>query len=326
MGILENMPKVFITRRIPESGINLLKEKGYEVEVSDFDGVLPREQLLEKIKGRDAILSLLTDKMDGELMDVAGAQLKIIANYAVGYDNIDVPEAKKRGVVVTNTPDVLTESVAEHAIALMFALAHRIVEADQFMRDGKYTGWAPMLFLGNDLVGKTLGLVGLGRIGAAVARRLEKGFDMKIMYFDVHRNEDLEKEYGLMYADLEAVLRQSDFISIHVPLLPTTKHLIGAEQLKMMKPTAYLVNTSRGPVVDENALVEALKNKVIKGAALDVFEQEPKMAPGLAELDNVVLTPHTASATEETRNAMSELAAKNIIEVLEGREALTPIK
>ncbi|MBI4837396.1 MAG: D-glycerate dehydrogenase [Candidatus Portnoybacteria bacterium] len=320
------MAKIFITRKILEVGIKLLQEKGFEVEVSDFDGVLPREQLLVKIKGADAVLSLLTDKVNAEFFDAAGPQLKIVANYAVGYDNIDVPEAKKRGIVVTNTPDVLTESVAEHAIALMFALAHRIVEADQFMRDGKYIGWAPMLFLGNDLVGKTLGLVGLGRIGAAVARRLEKGFDMKIMYFDVHRNEDLEKEYGLMYADLQTVLREADFVSIHVPLLESTRHLIGAEQLKMMKPTAYLVNTSRGPVVDEKALVEALKSGIIKGAGLDVYEEEPKMAPGLVELNNVVITPHTASATEETRGAMSELAAKNIIEVLEGRVAVTPIK
>ncbi len=322
----EVVAKIFITRKILEVGIKLLQEKGFEVEVSDFDGVLPREQLLVKIKGADAVLSLLTDKVNAEFFDAAGPQLKIVANYAVGYDNIDVPEAKKRGIVVTNTPDVLTESVAEHAIALMFALAHRIVEADQFMRDGKYIGWAPMLFLGNDLVGKTLGLVGLGRIGAAVARRLEKGFDMKIMYFDVHRNEDLEKEYGLMYADLQTVLREADFVSIHVPLLESTRHLIGAEQLKMMKPTAYLVNTSRGPVVDEKALVEALKSGIIKGAGLDVYEEEPKMAPGLVELNNVVITPHTASATEETRGAMSELAAKNIIEVLEGRVAVTPIK
>jgi len=320
------MPKIFVTRKIPEAGINLLKGKGYEVEVSDFDGVLPREQLLGKIKGADAVLALLTDKINAEFFDAAGPQLKIVANYAVGYDNIDLPEAKKRGIIVTNTPDVLTESVAEHAIALMFALAHRIVESDQFMRDGKYAGWAPMLFLGNDMAGKTVGLVGLGRIGSTVAKRLKQGFDMKIMYFDVHRNEDLEKEYGLVYADLETVLRKADFVSIHVPLLPATRHLIGEAQLKMMKKGAYLINTSRGPIVDEKALVEVLKNGVIRGAGLDVYEEEPKMAPGLAELDNVVITPHTASATEETRGAMSELAAKNIIEVLEGRGALTPIK
>lgn len=319
------MPKIFVTRQILESGINLLKGKDYEVEISDFDGVLPREQLLGKIKGADAVLALLTDKINAEFFDAAGPQLKIVANYAVGYDNIDVPEAKKRGIIVTNTPDVLTESVAEHAIALMFALAHRIVESDQFMRDGKYAGWAPMLFLGNDMAGKTVGLVGLGRIGSTVAKRLKQGFDMKIMYFDVHRNEDLEKEYGLVYADLETVLRKADFVSIHVPLLPATRHLIGEAQLKMMKKGAYLINTSRGPIVDEKALVEVLKNGVIRGAGLDVYEEEPKMAPGLAELDNVVITPHTASATEETRGAMSELAAKNIIEVLEGRGAITPI-
>ena len=319
------MPKIFVTRQILESGINLLKGKDYEVEISDFDGVLPREQLLGKIKGADAVLALLTDKINAEFFDAAGPQLKIVANYAVGYDNIDLPEAKKRGIIVTNTPDVLTESVAEHAIALMFALAHRIVESDQFMRDGKYAGWAPMLFLGNDMAGKTVGLVGLGRIGSTVAKRLKQGFDMKIMYFDVHRNEDLEKEYGLVYADLETVLRKADFVSIHVPLLPATRHLIGEAQLKMMKKGAYLINTSRGPIVDEKALVEVLKNGVIRGAGLDVYEEEPKMAPGLAELDNVVITPHTASATEETRGAMSELAAKNIIEVLEGRGAITPI-
>ena len=320
------MLKIFITRQIPEAGINLLKEKGFEVEVSDFDGVLPREQLLEKIKGADAVLSLLTDKVNAEFFDAAGQQLKIVANYAVGYDNIDVAEAKKRGVIATNTPDVLTESVAEHAIALMVSAARRIVESDKFMRGGKYVGWAPMLLLGNDLAGKTLGLVGLGRIGARVAEIAKNGFGMKIIYFDVKRSEALEKNLGLEYAELDAVLKQADFISVHVPLLESTRHLISADKIAMMKPSAYLINTSRGPVVDEKAMVEALRNKTIKGAGLDVFEEEPKMAPGLAELDNVVLTPHTASATEETRGAMSELAAKNIIEVLEGREAITPVK
>lgn len=320
------MPKVFVTRRIPEAGINLLKEKGYDVEVSDFDGVLPREQLLEKVKGADAVLPLLTDKIDAEFFDTAGPQLKIVANYAVGYDNINVEEAKKRGLIVTNTPDVLTEAVAEHAAALMLSVARRIVEADKFMREGKYIGWAPMLLMGREFAGKTLGLVGLGRIGAKVAEIMKNGFGMNVIYFDVRRNEALEKNIGLGYAELEAVLKQADFISIHVPLMEATKHLIGTRQFGLMKPTAYLINTSRGPVVDESALVEALKNKIISGAALDVFEAEPKMAPGLAELENVIVTPHIASATEETRSAMSELAAKNIIEVLEGREAITPIK
>ena len=320
------MPKIFVTRQIPASGIELLKDKGFEVEVSDVDGVLPREQLLAKVKGVDAILPLLTDKVDAELMDAAGPQLKVIANYAVGYDNINLKDAAAHNIIITNTPDVLTESVAEHAIALIFALAHRIVESDQYMRDGKYTGWAPMLFLGNDLVGKTLGLVGLGRIGASVAKRLHDGFEMKMLYYDAKRNEELEKKYNLQFVDLDTLLKESDFVSVHVPLMPETKHLINAEKLKMMKKTAYLVNTSRGPIVDETALVEALKTGEIKGAALDVYEQEPKMAEGLAQLANTVLTPHTASATEETRNAMSELAAKNIVEVLEGRAPLTQVK
>lgn len=320
------MAKVFITRQIPEIGMNLLKEAGFEVEVSDFDGVLPRPKLLEKVRGMNAILSLLTDKMDGELMDAVGPQLKIIANYAVGYDNIDLKAAAERNIIVTNTPGVLTESVAEHTIALIFAIARRIVESDQFMRDGKYTGWQPMLFLGNDLVGKTLGLVGLGRIGAAVAKRMYDGFEMKIIYYDVRRNTEVEQKYHLQYVDLETLLKEADFVSIHVPLNPETKHLIGEPQFKMMKKTAYLINTSRGPVVDEKALVEALKNGEIKGAALDVYEEEPKMAPGLAELPNTVLTPHTASAAEETRSAMSELAAKNIMAVLNSQPPLTPVK
>ncbi len=318
--------KVFVTRQIPESGIKILKEAGFEVEVSDFDGVLPRPQLLQKVKGVDAILSLLTDKMNAEVMEAAGPQLKIIANYAVGIDNIDLKDAAAHNVIITNTPEVLTESVAEHAIALMFAISRRIVEADQYMRDGKYVGWQPLLFLGNDLLGKTLGLVGLGRIGAAVAKRMHDGFEMNIIYYDVKRNEELEKQYHLTYVDLETLLKKADFVSVHVPLLPGTRHLVGETQLKAMKKTAYLINTSRGPVIDEKALVETLKAGEIKGAGLDVYEQEPKMAPGLAELPNTVLTPHTASATEETRAAMSELAAKNIIEVLEGREALTPVK
>ena len=320
------MPKVFVTRQIPDAGIKLMKEAGFEVEISDFDGVLPREQLLAKVKRADAILSLLTDKIDAEVMDAAGPQLKIVANYAVGYDNIDVKTLTERGVIVTNTPDVLTESVAEHAIALIFALAHRIVESDQFMREGKFVGWAPMLFLGNDIVGKTLGLVGMGRIGGNVAKRLCDGFGIKILYYDRARSEDIEKQYKMEYVDLETLFKNSDFVSIHLPLTPETKHLIGEAQLAMMKKTAYLINTARGPIVDENALVAALKNGVIKGAALDVYENEPKMAEGLAQLPNTVLTPHTASATEETRSVMSELAAKNIIAVLSGQPPITPVK
>src|SRR4030042_5842436 len=302
--------KVFVTRQIPESGIKLMKDAGFDVEVSPQDGVIPRDLLLQKVKGVDAILSILTDKMDTELMDSAGPQLKVIANYAVGYDNINLQDAAAHNVILTNTPGVLTESVAEHAIALMFALAHRVVESDQFMRDGKYVGWGPMLLLGNDILGKTIGLVGMGRIGANVAKRMCDGFGVKILYYDRARSEEIEKQNKMEFVDLETLLKNSDFVSIHLPMTPETKHIIGAPQLAMMKKTAYLINTARGPIIDEAALVEALKNGIIRGGELDVYEQEPKMDEGLAQMPNTVLTPHTAWATEETRGAMSELAAK----------------
>jgi len=320
------MPKVFVTRQIPDAGIKLLREKGFEVDVYEQDQVIPRDVFLQRVKGVDAILSLLTDKMDAELMDAAGPQLKVIAQFAVGFDNINLADAAARNVIITNTPGVLTESVAECAIALLFAISRRLVEADQFLRDGKFNGWAPMMYLGNDLTGKTLGLVGLGRIGEAVAKRMSDGFDMKVIYYDIKRSEEFEQKYKIEYRELGDLLKESDYISIHVPMNEKTRHLIGAEQLKMMKKTAYLVNTARGPVVDEAALVEALKAGEIKGAALDVYEAEPKTAPGLTELPNTVLLPHIASATEETRGAMGELAAKNIIEVLEGRAPLTQVK
>ena len=320
------MPKVFVTRRIPEIGINMLKEKGYDVEVSDVDGVLPRKVLLEKVKGADAVLSLLTDKINAEFLDAAGPQLKIVANYAVGFDKIDVKALNEKNVIAANTPGVLNESVAEMSITLLLAIAKKVVEADKFMREGKYKGWGPMMFLGNDLAGKTLGLIGLGRIGQVVAQRMSAGFEMKVIYYDIKRNEEAEKKYNLEYRDLESLLKDSDFVSIHVPMTPETKHLLGADQFKMMKKTAYLVNTARGPVIDENALVEALKAGLIKGVALDVYENEPAMAEGLKDLPNTILIPHIASATEETRGAMSELAAKNIIAALSGEEPMTPIK
>ena len=313
------MAKIFVTRQIPEAGIKLFQEKGYEVEVFSRDEVISREELLANVKGRDAVLCLLTDKMNAEVFEAAGPQLKVVANYAVGFDNINLEDTKKHNVFATNTPDVLTETVAEHAFGLILSIAQRITEGDRFTRAGKYKGWAPMLMLGNDVSHKTLGVLGLGRIGSRVAHHGARGFDMNVIYYDVKRNEAFEKEYGAEFvAAPEELLKRADFISVHVPLLPTTKHLINAKRLKMMKPTAYLVNTSRGPVIDEAALVDALKNKVIKGAGLDVFENEPQLAPGLAELENVILTPHAASATEETRAKMSEVAALNIIDALEG--------
>ena len=313
--------KIFVTRMVSEAGIKILKDKGYEVIVNHDDRVLTKEELIKNLKDQnyDALFCLLTDKIDDEVMDSFGAQLKVIANMAVGFDNIDVVEAKKRGIMITNTPGVLTDTVAEHAFTLMLAIAHRIAEADKFTKDLKYQGWAPMLMLGNDLSGKTLGIIGLGRIGSRVAHHAVRGFEMKALYYDINRNEEFEKEFNAVYMSLDDLLKQSDFVSIHVPLLETTHHLINAEKLKLMKPTAYLVNTSRGPVIDEAALAYTLKNKEIRGAALDVFEFEPKITPELLTLDNVILTPHIASATEETRSKMSALAATNIIEALEGR-------
>lgn len=319
------MAKVFITRKIPDVGIKML-EKEHTVIVSPFDRVLTKEELIEMGKGSDAILSLLTDSISAEILDGIGKQLKIVANYAVGYNNIDVKAAAERNVVVTNTPGVLTEAVAEHTIALLFSIAERIVESDEFIRQGKFVGWAPMLFLGSSVVGKTLGILGLGRIGMEVARRMHDGFDVRMIYYDKNRNEELEKQWGITYVDFETLVKESDFLSVHVPLLPETTHMIGEKELKMMKRTSYLINTSRGPVVDEIALVNSLKENIIRGAALDVFEKEPELAPGLKDLQNVVLTPHIASATEETRGKMSEMAAGNILAVLAGKEPINPVK
>lgn len=315
--------KIFITRNIPNRGINLLKEKGCEVAVSPYDRVLAKDELIAALKADryDAALCLLTDKIDADVLDAAHTSgVKIFANYAVGVDNVDLRAAQERGVMIINTPGVLTDTVAEHAFALILGIAHRIAESDRFTRAGKYHGWEPMLLLGTDVSKKTLGIVGLGRIGSRVAHHAVRGFDMKVIYYDVARNQDFEKEYGAEFqSDPDDIFRKADFISIHVPLLAATHHLVDERRLALMKKSAYLINTSRGPIVDEAALVAALRGNTIRGAALDVYEHEPALAPGLADLENVILTPHTASATEETRQAMSELAAKNIIEALEGR-------
>lgn len=318
------MAKIFITRRIPEAGIEKLKAHGDGIVVNSEDRVLSKDELIAELKKDryNAVLCLLTDTIDADVLDAAGEQVKIFANYAVGFDNIDVDAARERGIVVSNTPGVLTDTVAEHTFTLMLSIMHRVAEADRFTRAGKYKGWAPLLLLGTDLSRKTIGIVGLGRIGARVAYHAARGFDAKVIYHDVKRNDAFEQESGAEYKErLEDLLTEADVVSIHVPLLDSTRHLINAERLKQMKPTAYLVNTSRGPVIDEAALVDALRMGTIKGAALDVFENEPQLASGLAELDNVILTPHIASATEETRGKMAELAADNIIAVLEGRTA-----
>lgn len=317
------MAKVYVTRSVPEEGILKLKEEGYDVVVSAKDGVLTKEELINELSKDtyDAVLCLLTDTIDAEVFDAA-PEAKVFANYAVGFDNIDVKEAQKRGIVITNTPEVLSDTVAEHTFSLMLAIAHRVVEADTFVRNGEYDGWAPKLLLGTDMSGKTLGIIGAGRIGSRVAYHGFKGFDMNVVYYDIKRNKEIEEAVEAQFNDtVEGVLEQADFISLHVPLLDSTKHLINKDRLSKMKDEAYLVNTSRGGVIDEEALKNALENKKIKGAALDVFENEPKVTPGLADLSNVILTPHIASATEKTRGAMSLLAAQNINAVLKGKKA-----
>lgn len=309
-------PNVYVTRMLPQSAIDLLTEH-CEVEINPDDRVLTREELIEKVKGRDAVLCLLTDTIDGEVFDAAGPQCKIFANYAVGFNNIDLKAATQRGVIITNTPGVLTDATADIAWALLFSTARRIVESDKYLRAGKFEGWGPMLFLGRDITGKTLGIIGAGRIGANFAKK-SKGFDMKVLYSDLQPNPEFEAETGATFVDKETLLRESDFVSLHVPLLPETKHLIGEAELKLMKPTAILINTSRGPVVDEKALVNALKTGEIWGAGLDVFENEPTLEPGLADLDNVVIVPHIASATIETRTNMGLIAVRNILSVFAG--------
>ncbi|SHE71875.1 glyoxylate reductase [Thermoanaerobacter uzonensis DSM 18761] len=310
------MFKVFVTRAIPEEGLNLLR-KYCEVEVSPYDRMLTKEELLEKIQGKNAVITQLTDKVDKEFFEAA-KDVKVVANYAVGFDNIDLEEATIRGVYITNTPDVLTNATAELAWALLFATARRVVESDKFMRAGKFQGWAPMLFLGKGVTGKTLGIIGAGRIGQAFAK-MAKGFDMKILYTARSPKKEFEEETGAQYVDLDTLLKESDFVSIHVPLTPETRHLIGEKELKLMKKSAILINTGRGPVVDEKALVKALKNKDIYAAGLDVYEREPMFEEELAQLDNVVMLPHIGSATEEARRDMSILVAQNIIDVIEGR-------
>ncbi len=314
--------KVFITRQIPDAGIKLLK-KSCEVRVYPKDQIIPRKELLKGVTWCDALLSLLTDKIDKEVLD-ANPKLKIISNYAVGFDNIDVAYATSKGIPVTNTPGTLEDAVAEHTFALLLAVTKRIVEADRFTRAGKYKNWEPMLFIGTQLKGKTLGIIGLGRIGSLVAEKAV-AMGVTVVYTDIKRNPEFETKFQAKFLSKESLLKTADFVSLHVPLLPSTRHLISSRELKTMKKTAYLVNTSRGPVVDEKALVTALRRKQIAGAAIDVYEFEPKLSAGLAKLNNVVLTPHIASATIEARQAMSRIAAENILAVLGGKKAITAV-
>ncbi len=309
-------PRVFVARQIPQPGLDLLAAET-ELVVAPQDGVISRAELEKGVASCDALISILTDSIDAALLDI-NPRLKIVAAYAVGYNNIDVAAATARKIPVTNTPGVLTECTADLAFALLMDAARRVTEGDRLTRLGGFKGWGPMFMLGGDVTGKTLGIVGMGRIGQAVARRAS-GFDMKVLYTKRQAlSQTEEKELKATRVDLKTLLAESDFVSLHCPLSPETKHLIGAAELAMMKKTGILINTSRGAVVDEAALVQALKNNVIGGAALDVYEDEPALAAGLAGLENAVLAPHLGSATLETRTKMSLIAARNVLARLRG--------
>jgi lactate dehydrogenase-like 2-hydroxyacid dehydrogenase len=314
-------PVVLVTKRIYPDAIEFLKQH-VEVDYAESDDGLSAEELLKRIRGKQGVVSQLTDKFPLAVIDQLEG-VRIIANVAVGFDNIDVAAATRRGILVTNTPDVLTDTTADFAFALLMAAARRVVEGHQFLLAGKWNKWRIDLLVGQDVHHRTLGLFGMGRIGQAVARR-GSGFSMRILYHDaVRAPEAIERELDAEFVSAETLLRESDFVSLHVPLLPHTRHMISGPQLRMMKPTAILVNTSRGPVVDEAALAEALEKHVIAGAALDVFENEPQVHPGLLKLENVVLEPHIASASVDTRKKMSMLAAENAVAALEGRRPAT---
>lgn len=312
--------KIFVTRKIPGEHIEKLSSGGYEVEVSKFDRPLTPEELLEKAKGVDTLLTLLSDKINGDVIDAIGPQLKMVSNYAVGFDNINIEEATNRGVVITNTPsDEVNGSVAEHSWALMLALSRRVVEADGATRRGAYKGWEPDIFLGQIMAGKTLGIVGLGRIGTMVAKRA-KGWEMKVVYNKRKPDKKKEAELGIEYKSFDDLLAESDYVTLHVPLTEETRHMIKKETLSKMKKGSFLVNTARGPVVDEHELALSLKDGHLAGAALDVFDNEPNIDPELVMMENVILTPHIASATLEARNKMGEQAVNAILDAFSNKK------
>ena len=316
-------PSILISRILPEEAVARARSRAV-VDLHEADKPLGRTELIARLKGRQGLICLITDAIDAPLL-AACPDLKVVANVAVGFNNIDVAEATKRGVVITNTPDVLTETTADFAWTLLMATARRVVEADRYVREGKFTQWEFMLLLGGDIHGKTLGIIGFGRIGRAMARRA-RGFDMRVLYQDaVAADPATERELRATRTDTATLLRESDFVTLHTPLLPETQHLINAQSLKTMKKTAYLVNASRGPVVDEAALAQALKEGWIAGAGVDVFEREPEVHPALMGLPNAVLAPHIASASSDTRLKMANLAVDNCLAVLEGKTPPTPV-
>ena len=312
--------KVFIAQPIPENAAKILKEGGLEVEENKENKVLSKSELIEKLQDKDISLSLLTDKIDQEVFDGC-PNLKMVSNYAVGYNNIDIKAATAKNIPVGNTPGVLTDATADMAFALLIGAARLLLPADKFTREGKFTKWEPLAFLGQELKGKTLGIIGAGRIGSAMAQRGHFGFDMEILYTNRSENEKLNNEMNAKQVSLEKLLEKSDFVSIHVPLTEETKHLIGEKELQTMKKSAILINTARGPIVDEGALANALKNGEIFSAGLDVYEEEPTIHPTLLKLDNVILAPHIASATIHTREEMARLAAENIVAFTKGEKA-----
>ncbi len=318
--------KVVVTRPIPEVGLDLIRATGAEVVVHD-DRPKSEDELCELVQGADVIIPLLSEKITQRVLDAAGEQLRAICQFTVGYDNVDVEALKAKNLRLTNTPGAVSApAVVETALALMFAIGRHMLPADRFMRSGQYSQWDPNLFLGADFAGKTVGIIGSGQIGAQFAAACHNGLKMRVVYYDVQKNERIEKELGAMQMTIEQVLHEADVVSLHVPLLDSTRHLMNAERFGLMKPTAILLNTSRGPVVDEVALLTALQNKQIAGAGIDVYENEPNFTPGLEALDNVVMTPHIGSATFATRLAMSEACGRNAVAVLTDQEVPNLIK
>ena len=309
--------KIFITRRIPETGIQFLREKGYEVVIRDKDGLISPDELIRGLRDFDGIISMLSDPIGADVLSVAG-KCRVIANYAVGTNNIDIKAANKQGITITNTPDVLTEATAELAMALLLAASRRIVQADRFTREGKFQGWDPLLLLGKGLDGKTVGIVGMGRIGQAFARIIS-GFNVRVLYYSRTKQP---VPYPLV--DFETLLKESDFISLHLPLTPESRHMFTTEGFNRMKDGVVFINTARGPIVREQDLVSALKSGKISFAGLDVYEFEPEITEELKTMDNVVLLPHIGSATEKARNDMALLAAENVDAVLRGKPPVTP--
>jgi lactate dehydrogenase-like 2-hydroxyacid dehydrogenase len=309
-------PRVLVSQPIPSAGLELLRQEGVDFDLNRDDRILPKGELISRLQGKEWLLCLLTDRIDAKVIEAA-PDLKGIANCAAGYDNIDLNAAGERGIVVSNTPGVLTETTADLTWALILAVARRIPEADRFTRAGLFKGWGINLLLGADVYGKTLGIVGAGRIGTAVALRA-RGFGMKLLYCSPRPNVAIERELGAVRVDLDRLLQKSDFVSLHVPLTAETHHLIGERELALMKRCAFLVNTSRGAAVDEAALIRALREKRIAGAGLDVYEEEPRLCEGLRDLDNVVLLPHVGSASFETRSRMAEMSARNLVAMVRG--------